>query len=222
MHGAILKEIPLFAKLTKKQIDAIQSVCKTIEVPEGKIVIHQDDSSFDLYIVVSGGVKVSLFDQSGREIILDTIKAGGFFGELSLFDSKPRSATVTATARSTLLVLKKDEFFKLIKTDFNLVSNFLTVIAERLRRADGRIETLAFLDVCGRVARIIMELTAKESKKLSDGSVVVRRPTHQEIAHQIGASREAVTKAIRSLSSRGIISISGRSITISPKQFEVL
>lgn len=216
-----LKDIPLFSSLNAKQRRLIQGVCKTAPFPAGKVIINQDDLSFDLYVVLSGSVKVSLFDQNGREMILDTIKEGGFFGELSLFDKKPRSATVTALGDSRTLILKREDLLRAAQEDFTLVTNFLHVMAERLRKADGRIETLAFMDVCGRVARTLLELSVKDGKKMPDGAVALRRPTHQEIAHQIGASREAVTKAIISLAARNVITVSGKTITISPKQFDV-
>ncbi|TAN60671.1 Crp/Fnr family transcriptional regulator [bacterium] len=216
-----LKDVPLFLSLNAKQRLLIQSVCKNATFSAGMVIINQDDLSFDLYVVLSGSVKVSLFDQNGREMILDTIKEGGFFGELSLFDKKPRSATVTALSQCGVLILKREDLIHVAQKDFTLVTNFLHVMAERLRKADGRIETLAFMDVCGRVARTLLDLSTKEGKQLPDGSITLKRPTHQDIAHQIGASREAVTKALISLTARNVIKVSGRSITISPKQFDV-
>jgi CRP/FNR family transcriptional regulator, cyclic AMP receptor protein len=216
-----LKDIPFFAGLAQKQRKLIQSVCREIFIHEGRVIISQADVSYDLYVVLSGRVKVSLLDRKGNEIILDLLDKGDFFGEMSLFDKRPRSATVTAVTECRMLVLTHDVFLKTIKKDADIAIKILNVLTERLRKADERIETLAFLDVCGRVARALMDTATRDGHVQPNGSISLKRITHQEIAYQIGASREAVTKALKSLASQGVIEVSGRSITISPKQFEV-
>jgi len=95
-------------------------------------------------------------------------------------------------------------------------------MSRRLRKANEAIETLTFLDVSGRVAKFLKDIANDNREKLVNGFVKIPCPTHQAIANQIGASREAVTKAMKSLSSNGLISINGKEILISPKQFEIL
>lgn len=222
MDSDYLKKIPFFSSLDIKQRDLILSVCRDIRIPSGKVIINQEDITSDLYILLSGSVKVSLFGKDGSEIVLEIIKEGDFFGELSLFDKRPRSATVTATTDCKVLVLSRDAFINMIRKDHEMVMNFLHIMAERLRKADERIETLAFFDVYGRVAKLLIEISNREGKRLPDGSISIKRPTHHEIAHQVAASREAVTKAMQSLILHDLIKVNKGSIVITPKQFKIL
>lgn len=217
-----LKNIPIFSNLSSKQRNLIQSCCRNITVSTSKVILYQEEQSYDLYIILSGKVKVSLINKSGREVILDTLTDGDFFGELSLFDEKPRSATVTAMSSASIMVLPRDAFMGIIKKNLDIMVNLLTVMAMRLRNADERIETLAFVDVYGRVAKTLIDIAKSKGKVSSDGFIAIQGPTHQMIADQIGASREAVTKAFKSLVASGLIIVNGREITITPKQFNIL
>ncbi|MBI3398750.1 MAG: Crp/Fnr family transcriptional regulator, partial [Deltaproteobacteria bacterium] len=123
-----------------------------------------------------------------------------------------------------LLTLARDAFFRIVREDSSatILNNIFSIMAARLRKADETIGSLVFLDVCGRVARILIELAGREGRKGRDGFIKMESPTHQTIASQIGASREAVTKAIKSLASNGLIRIEGREVIISQRQFELL
>lgn len=217
MKSDYLKNIPLFSNLRRRQIELIQSCCSNITVSANNIILYQEEQSFDMYIILSGKVKVSLINEDSREIVLDILNEGDFFGELSLFDKKPRSATVTAISDAKIIALQRDAFMRIIKENADIMLNILSVLARRLRRADESIETLAFLDVSGRVAKMLIDLAKDKGKRLSNNSVRIQSSTHRVIADQIGASRESVTKAIKSLVSHGIITVNGRVITIKPK-----
>jgi len=218
-----LKNVSLFSSLSRRHLQIIQPNFREVFVPKGTIILQQKEQSFDLYILLSGKVKVTLTNKDGREVILDILKNGDFFGELSFLDNKPRSATVTAISDVKMLVLVKDVFLKILRENpDNIAINLLSGLAKRLRKANDTIETLTFLDVSGRVAKILIDLANENGEPLTDGHVAIQCPTHQSIANQIGASREAVTKAIKSLKSKGLITILGKEIVIAPKQFEIL
>ncbi|MFZ6016174.1 MAG: Crp/Fnr family transcriptional regulator [Nitrospirota bacterium] len=189
-----LKYIPLFSTLNSRQLNIISHRCQKRFAPKDSVILHQNDKSFDLYVVISGRVRVSLISEDGKEIVLAVLKEGDFFGELSFFDENLRSATVTAITDSNLLILNRDDFLKILHENPAIAVNLLLVMGGRLRKANEKIETLAFFDVYGKVARMILNLSKKEGQRLKDGSVLIRRPTHKEIAHQIGASREASHK----------------------------
>ncbi|MBI5187890.1 MAG: Crp/Fnr family transcriptional regulator [Nitrospirae bacterium] len=216
-----LRQVTLFSSLNSRQLNIITHRCQKRFAPKDSVILHQNDKSFDLYVVISGKVKVSLLSEDGKEIVLDVLKEGDFFGELSFFDKRPRSATVTAITDSNLLVLNRETFLKILNENPAIAINLLSVMGQRLRKTDEKIETLAFLDVYGRVARMLMNLSKEEGQRLKDGSVVIRRPTHKEIAHQIGASREAVTKAMKTLVSYQLINIRGRHIIVNPQSFRM-
>jgi CRP/FNR family transcriptional regulator, cyclic AMP receptor protein len=166
-------------------------------------------------------VNVSLIHEDGRTVILDSLKEGDFFGELSVLDGRSRSAMVTASTDVKMLFLPREKFLKILNEKPEIAITILSVMANRLRKANESIETLTFLDVAGRVSKFILDL-ARECDEDHDGHVKVQCPTHQEIAGRIGASREAVTKALKSLISNGLITMQRKEVIVSPKQFEIL
>ncbi|HHT9130529.1 MAG TPA: Crp/Fnr family transcriptional regulator, partial [Candidatus Brocadiaceae bacterium] len=222
MNTDYLKTIPLFLNLSQEQLNFIESCSRKFSVTKGTVIIYQEDNSLDLFIILSGKINVSLLHEDGREVTLDILTQGDFFGELSLFDKNPRSATVTAISDSKILILPRVFFIKLMMENPDMIFKFLQVMAARLRKADEKIDTLTFLDVCGRVSKLIIDLAKRKGEKLPDSTIKIRCPTHQVIANQIGASRESVTKALKSLISKGLINVKDKELVISQKQFEIL
>jgi CRP/FNR family transcriptional regulator/CRP/FNR family cyclic AMP-dependent transcriptional regulator len=216
-----LKNIPLFSTLSREQRGLIQSGCRTLSVSKDTVILHQKEHSDDLRVVLSGRVKVSLLSEDGREMVLDLLKDGDFFGELSLLDQEPRSATVTALDDSKILTLSREAFLNAIKGNPEIMLNILSVVVKRLRKADERIETLTFLDVKGRVAKMLTDLAHDKGEKQPDGGFKLQAPTHQWIASQIGASREAVTKAMKTLISEGLVTMQGREMLATPRLFKL-
>lgn len=216
------KAVSLFSYLTDSHRDLIKSNCRRVSFKKGSIVLTQDEDSFDLYVILSGRAAVSLMHENGREVVLDTLRDGDFFGELSLLDNRRRSATVSALTDLELLFLSRESFLKIIETTPVIAIDLLSVMATRLRKANESIETLTFLDVAGRVSKTLIQIAKTSGEKMPDGSVKIICPTHQAIANKIGASREAVTKALKALVSNGLINVNGRQAVISPKQFEIL
>jgi len=212
----------LLGGLSEAHRELIHSSCREVSFPKNTVILQQEEDSFDLYILISGQVKVSRIAEDGREVILAMLKKGDIFGELSLLDQKSRSAMVSATTDVRLLFLPRDAFLKIIRENSDLAITLLAVLSQRLRKANETIQTLTFLDVAGRVAKIIIDLAKNSGEPLRDGFVRVPCPTHQTIANQIGSSRESVTKAIKSLVVNGLISMNGKEIIISARQFELL
>jgi CRP/FNR family transcriptional regulator/CRP/FNR family cyclic AMP-dependent transcriptional regulator len=217
-----LKPVSFFSDLSEVHRKLIQSKGKEMSVSKGTVVIEQEEESFDLYIILSGKVMISLISEDGREVVLDVLKKGDFFGELSVLDRRHRSAMVTAITDVRMLFVSRDSFLKILEENSDMAINLLSVMANRLRKANETIETLTFLDVAGRVAKVLIDMAKSSGERLPNGFIRVHCPTHQTIANQIGASREAVTKAIKNLVSNRLIEIEGKDIVIPPKQFEIL
>ena len=155
-----------------------------------------------------------LLSEGGKEIILSILGDGDFFGEMSLLDGEPRSATVIAMKDSTMLVIQRNDFLKQLKQNPTIATGVLSEMSRRIRRADQRIGNLILLDVFGRVARFLLDLAKREGVRYDDGILIERRPTQQDIASMIGASRETVSRVLNELNRRGLISISGKSVMI--------
>lgn len=204
-----LRSIPLFTQLNEAEVTRITEVARERTYPKNSVILFEDDPGDALYVVLTGEVKVVLIGEDGREVILSILRAGDFFGEMSLIDDQPRSAHVIATEDSNLLVLRRDEFRQCLKDTPRIALGLLQALSRRLRRADDKIGGLVLLDVNGRVARVLVELADEH-----DGAHIPRKITHHMLAQMIGSSRETVSRTIRDLGERGLIEVSRKDIAI--------
>jgi CRP-like cAMP-binding protein len=199
-----LKQIPLFAHLKDAQLKAIASQCKKVLFKKGSVIFHMKDMSTDLYIVDAGRLKAMLADDEGDEIVLAHFDKGAFFGELSLLDGKGRSATIVADSDSELSVLSQADFLGLLNKDPKISIALMTTLVERLRKADEKIESLAFQEVSERLIRALLD-GAKHDDSGSKGFLKRGKLTHKELSGMIGSSREAVSKCMKLLAASGIV-----------------
>lgn len=199
-----IRNIPLFKHLKESQLKEIAVRCKSAHYRKGEVIFERTDPSTDLYIVNSGKLKAVLSDEEGDEIVLAHFEKGAFFGELSLLDGKGRSATIVADGDAELAVLKKDVFLDLLYKEPKLAVELMATLADRLRKADDMIESLAFLEVGERLIRMLLDAAAGGQSD-TKGFQTARKLTHKELAARIGSSREAVSKCMKVLATKGII-----------------
>ena len=211
----LLRSVSIFADLDPAEVTALERLAEFRDYADGAVVVSQEEAGDALYVLVSGKVKVVLYGESGREIILSIFKSpGDFFGEMSLLDNEPRSATVIADERSRLLVLSRKDFHAHLESHPRTALRVLTELSRRLRRADAVIGNLALLDVYGRLAGKLRELAAAEGEETDEGVVLRQRPTQAEIAAMIGTSRETVSRALSDLARRGYVVMSGKRLVL--------
>lgn len=215
----ILKDISIFRSIPDRYLKRLSTEFQIKEFKKGQTIFHQSEHSTDLYIVLKGSVKASLLNEEGDEFTLAEFKKGGFFGEMSLIDGKPRSATVTALEDTLLAVLTRERFIEILKEDPNISLELLSALVERLRVANGLIESLAFLDVEERLINFLCMMVKECGEKTESGFYRIKRCTHREIASRIGASREAVTKALKVLNFKGLIREGRDGYIVSPMVF---
>jgi len=209
-----LKHGSFFSCFKEKDLKLITAGCADKSFTKGAVILYQGEASSALYFIVEGKVKVSLTNEEGREVVLDTLDHGDFFGEMSCLDSQYCSAMVSALTDVRILYLEKKVFLATISENPDMMISLLSEMSGRLRKANRMIGTLAFLDVAGRISRMLIDLAGEKGERLKDGSVMVAAPTHQEIASQIGSSREAVTKALKSLAENRLILHDGKHIIL--------
>ncbi|ACI21839.1 MULTISPECIES: Crp/Fnr family transcriptional regulator [Thermodesulfovibrio] len=212
----ILKEMPIFQNLSDEHLLLISKGFSINKVKEGKFIFYQSEESTDLYIILDGAVKACLLDPEGKELILNIFKKGDFFGELSLLDGKPRSATVIALKDSVVGILKREQFLTLLKNNPMIAISLLSALVERIRMTDEMLGAMAFLDVSRRILKYILNIAQKEGEKTEEGYIKINKITHRELASCTGASREAVTKALKILKFKGIIFEKNGHFFISP------
>jgi CRP-like cAMP-binding protein len=205
----VLRSIPLFQSLVEEDLEPLAGLLRERRFPKGAMVLAQGDPGDALFLIREGQLKVAVFGEDGREVILSVLADGGFFGEMSLLDDEPRSAHVIAMTDSVLFQLRREDFRARVRASPDLAVALLRALSRRLRRADETIAGLALLDVNGRIATLLLDLAREEG-----GSRITRRLTHATIGQMVGASRETVSRTMRSLAVQGIISVSRREIVL--------
>lgn len=177
-------------------------------------IIHNGDVPNTLYYILDGSVSVVMEDDDGREIILDYLNKGDFFGEMGLFsDENARSAWVTARTKCELAEINYDQFKRIINTEPDILFALTKQIASRLRKTSTKVRDLAFLDVTGRVAATLIEL-AKQPDAITHPDGMQIRITRQEIARIVGCSREMVGRVLKELEERELIHAHGKTMVI--------
>ncbi len=210
----ILKRIPLFSSLKDDELEAIYKLSYIRKCTKDSIILLENEGGDTLFIIISGKVKVTTFSESGKEVIFSILNEGDFFGDMSLMDGKPRSATVISIEDSELRLLRRNDFIKLVEEHPRIALILLEELTARLRKADERIESLAILDVTGRVAGILLQLADERGEKTDNGVVIKSRPTHQELANMVGTTRETVTRVLKQLENKKYINMSGKDLQI--------
>lgn len=206
----VLRNVPLFSGLDETELERLSRVATRRRAGRGDQVVRAGESADALLILLTGRAKVTNFDEEGREIILAWLGPGEFFGEMGLIDGSPRSASVVAVENCELLSIGKNEFQRCMQDNFQVVLKLMQILVRRLREADRNIESLALLDVYGRVARLLLDMSEEEGGK----RMVKQKISKQDMARMIGASREMVSKVMRDLEVGGYIISEGDQITI--------
>lgn len=220
LKNELLKGVDLFSALDDTQLDVMAAMVIEKSFRKGEIILHEDDdSSQSLFIIAKGEVKVVLTAEDGREAILASLKEGEFFGEMSLLDGEPRSATVRAVEDSRLLTIRREEFLNVMRKQPDLSLTLLGEMSRRLRKSNRQISSLALMRVYGRVAATLLQLMEERGirTKTKDGKsiiIVKDKPTQQFIADMSGTTRETVSRVLNFFQKKGYIVLDGKDLLI--------
>jgi len=210
----IISNARIFGSLNSEDIKALAKMGEKRQWRKGSQIISEGDEGDAIYLVLSGKVKVVLYGEEGREIVLSIMKKGDIFGEMALFDGEPRSANVEAIEDAECFVIRGDNLLKYIKNHPAVALNFLSHLSRRLREADRKIGGLALLDVCGRIAHTLLGIANAGNGIQGKGVVTIERLTHEEIAAMIGSSREVVSRALKKMAQEGYVKIEKERFTL--------
>ena len=214
MDPEVLKRAPLFQGLEDEAAGALSAAMSTIQLAKGAVLFREGDTGDQLYVVVSGKMKLGRSGSAGRENLLAVLGPGQMFGELSLFDPGPRSTTATAVTRTELRSLDHSELVRWLDGRPEVARGLLAQLAGRLRKANDVVADLVFSDVPGRVAKALLDLASRFGDRKEDGIHVHHDLTQEELAQLVGASRETVNKALADFAARGWIRLEPRSVTL--------
>ena len=197
----LIRRVPLFSMLTNAQAEAIANSVVKRRYRRGELVVERGKKSNALFILLSGRVRVLTADSKGKEVILSVLEAGSYVGEMSLIDNEPHSATVRAEVQTDMLILARADFARCLPENSSLAYAILRGLVARLRNADRQIESLALLDVYGRVARALLEM----AQEVDGLQLIKQKVSRQDLAKVVGASREMVSRVMKDLEERGFI-----------------
>lgn len=213
-ESSYFKQVYIFAGLSDEEIHELTSSARKRSFRSGEVIFHRDDPGQVLYVIKEGKVKICLISPDGQEISLVVLGKGEYFGEQALLDGLGRSADAVALEKVECYTLQRSDFHKAILKNPKIAISVLEVLSKRLRNTDQQVEDLIFLDVYGRVAKKLLDLSEAHGVQVDNGIRIDVRLTQQEIASMVGASRESVNKVLGYFTDKRYISTDRHRITL--------
>jgi CRP/FNR family transcriptional regulator, cyclic AMP receptor protein len=209
-----LMQAPLFSALDAEAAVALRASMAEMRVQRGGIIFAEGEAGERMYVVLDGKVKLGHTSPDGRESLLAVLGPGEVFGELSLFDPGPRTATATAVTDTVVVGLGHADLRPWLTGRPEVAESLLQALAQRLRRTNEALADLVFSDVPGRVAKQLLDLADKFGQPGPDGVLVHHDLTQEELAQLVGASRETVNKALADFTQRGWVEVDQRQVLL--------
>ncbi len=191
----LLRDHPFFGAIGTAATDRLCSFASTRTVGRGETIFAKGDAGHTLFVVCTGTVKIGIRSADGRYAVFSLIGADGMFGEMALLDGRPRSADATAVTDCDLMAIDRRDMVPLIRSEPEMAIPIIEVLCARLRQTSEQMEDMMFLDLPGRLAKALLELTGKPGPADSGHTVLI---TQREIGEIIGMSRESTNKQLRS------------------------
>jgi CRP/FNR family cyclic AMP-dependent transcriptional regulator len=210
----VLRRAPLFEGLDEENARGLRRQLTEVKLSRGEHLFQEGQDGDRLFVVLDGKMKLTRAAVDGRENLLGVLGPGEMFGELSLFDPRPRTSSASAVTDATLAALGHDALRRMLQDHPEVSLHMLQALARRLRRANDVVADLVFTDVPGRVAKNLLDLADRFGEQEKDGLHVHHDLTQEELAQLVGASRETVNKALADFAARGWLQISARSVLI--------
>jgi CRP-like cAMP-binding protein len=210
----LLQKVPLLAALTPADRESLAAAVTRRRYRRAETIFQKDEPGHSVYIVERGSVRIYVPSPQGNDLVLAILGAGDFFGDLSLLDGRPRSASAAATSDTTLLALERIDFIALITSRPEAAMAVLEAVSRRLRETDEMAADLAFLDVPGRLAKKLLDLAASNGVQKSSGVLIDLAVTQEELANMIGVTRESVNRNLSDFKKMGLVTNQGRKIIV--------
>ena len=214
MDDDIVRRAPLFSALDDEASASLRRTMVEVRLGRSEVLFAEGDPGDRLYVIGSGKIKLGRTSGDGRENLLAILGPGEMFGELSLFDPGPRTATATSVGECRLIGLGHEDLQPFLLRHPEVAQTLLHALARRLRRTNETLADLVFSDVPGRVAKALLDLSTRFGRPADDGVLVAHELTQEELAQLVGASRETVNKALADFASRGWLRLEARAVVL--------
>ncbi|MDX6770484.1 MAG: Crp/Fnr family transcriptional regulator [Elusimicrobiota bacterium] len=206
MGANFLRKIPFLSALTPQHLREVYRIGREIELGPDEAVFSKREDADAVFVVLAGRIKIFSRSPSKKSKTFAYLKTGDFFGEMALVEGVTRTASAKAVEPSQLLVIRKNDFKRLLAKDHKLAYYLLKTVCERLRQANEEIEGLLFRNILGRVAKAMLDLAKKSGESFNGGGLLLKeRYTQQELADVVGTTREPLTRALSSLRRAGLV-----------------
>ena len=214
MHQEIfsaLKKISYLANLPDETLNALAAKAKSAKFPKRATIITEGDETSSLYVILSGKVRVySSDDKNSKEVTLLLQEAGTHFGELALLSDEPRSATVETLEKTVCGIISKADFLNWLSQNPDIAIALLGVLSEKIRYLTEKVKQMALSNVYERTVKLLNEMAKKEG----DIFVINNKPTQDDLAKMVGASREMINKVMHELTKGAYIVVQDNSLRI--------
>ncbi len=195
--------------LSPQEVENLLECAVIRAFPRNAVIINEGDDSNSVYFLISGSVKIFLSDPNGNEVVIATMGAGEYFGEMSL-EPGFRSASVMTLEATRMAIVAMEDFRRFLRGHPDFILSLLGKMIRRTRAMNRNLKSMALLDVYGRLVQLLNDLA-----ETIDGRQVITAPlTQQELANRIGCSREMVSKIMKDLVAGGYLEVDRKRIII--------
>jgi CRP/FNR family cyclic AMP-dependent transcriptional regulator len=214
----LLGRTALFSGLALDQRLLLAESCVERIYKRGHLVFCEGDPGDALFVIAGGLVKIFVTSDQGDEMVLVTLREPGIFGELALVDGGPRSASAEALSALNLVVLARSTFHRMLKGNLPLMESVMKAVGQQLRRISDQTADFMFLDLYGRVAKLLLRFMEQERAAKDPGGesgvALDLHLTQSELASMVGGSRQSISQILHDFERRGSIEIKGRHVVI--------
>lgn len=209
-----LSKVPLFSMLNEDQLNKVANICHKRSIRAGTVLFKEKESGNTFYIVFSGSAKIYTTGNTGEEKILSVFHAGESFGELSLIDDKPRSASAQTLQDSVMITLVGNHFLELLKDHFDITFGIMQELCSRLRDTNQQVHDLTFLDARSRVMKSLIKLANKNGAR--NGNIITIKTTlnYDEISAMAGVQKQIMMQVMRDLTERAVLVVSNNEMSL--------
>lgn len=205
----MLETVSLFASLDPETIADIETHTHLKRYRRNTVVIERGDESTALYVIVTGRIKIFASGDEGKEIVLNELGPGDYFGELALIGDFSRTASAMTLEDCELRMLLKADFQQYLERHPSIAYELIGHLVQEVRRLSDELTDMALLDVYGRVAKVLRESAEQEGERL-----ITPPLTQQAIAARCGCSREMVNRVLKELKIGGYVANDGKRLIL--------
>jgi CRP/FNR family transcriptional regulator, cyclic AMP receptor protein len=212
--AALLLKTPLFGTMATDALQRLADKATRHSYARGDVIFREDGPGDALWVVVKGLVKIYVTSADGDEMVLVTLGPSAVFGELPMVDGGRRSASGAAVEASTLLALTRTALLEELSSSPQLVDGLLRSLGAMVRRLTDQAADLVFLDLHGRVAKLLLGLAEERGTTHAGGRALDLQLTQTDLANMVGGSRQSVNQVLHSFERLGYLNLDGRRIVI--------